>query len=41
MQSEWGQREWNHDEALMRDKVYKSLPKEIKFAMNRNMNSGR
>lgn len=41
MQSEWGRREWNHDEALMRNKVYKSLPKEIKFAMNRNMDSGR
>ena len=41
MQSEWGRREWNHDEALMRDKVYKSLPKEIKMAMTRNMSGGR
>lgn len=38
MSSEWGRCEWNHDEASMRNKIFKTLPTAMKIAMTKNMN---
>ncbi len=41
MQSEWGKGEWGYKEKSMNGKVFRSLPKDIRIAMSKNINNGR